>query len=181
LTEDKTLDIQYDSGTLTYSTIDETAIQNELYSITDSAGNNIFKFNGEIKADNIQPSMTITHETDVSNPILGRFCETTGEIYPVKRSFKDCITGVTVSTSISTKILGIIVSETQFASHGDVLVRIIDSFSIGDLLVPTENGSRIATEQEKLFIMMNGLPRVRIMSSEVTKINDQDYVACFIS
>jgi hypothetical protein len=154
---------------------------------------------GNIVADNVQSSMTITHETDVSDYNIGRFCESTGLIYsgyeevnvkdcPTKGpgvGITDCITGIKLATTLTTKILGIMTTETQFASHGDVLVKVIDGeYHLGDLLVPTENGARVATEEEKMFIMLNGLPRVRVMSitdNRIPKLDNQVCVAAFIS
>jgi hypothetical protein len=52
------------------------------------------------------------------------------------------------------------------------------------LLVPTLTGAKVANEEEKLFIMINGLPRVRVTSVDsnvLPKINDKACVACFIS
>jgi hypothetical protein len=57
-------------------------------------------------------------------------------------------------------------------------------YRLGDLLVPCENGARVATDEEKITIMMNGLPKVRVMSitdPRIPKINDQVCVAAFIS
>jgi hypothetical protein len=72
-----------------------------------------------------------------------------------------------------------------FASHGDVLVIVDDGeYHLGDLLVPTTTGSRVATEEEKLFIMINGLPRVRVTSIDgnvLPKIEERVCVACFMS
>jgi hypothetical protein len=146
-----------------------------------------FYVHGDIHAENIQSSMTITHKTDVSDCNLGRFCESTGLIFSKYEEvgIKDCITGVKLATTLNTKILGIVTSETQFASHGDVLVKVVDGeYHLGDLLVPTENGARVATEEEKLFIMLNGLPKVRVMSitdNRIPKISEQVCVAAFIS
>jgi hypothetical protein len=57
-------------------------------------------------------------------------------------------------------------------------------YHLGDLLVPTPTGSRVATDEDKLFIMLNGLPRVRVTcvdGNTLPKINDKVCVACFIS
>jgi hypothetical protein len=49
-------------------------------------------------------------------------------------------------------------------------------------LVPALTGARVATEEEKSVISLNGLPRVRVMVIEnVPKINDSQCVACFIA
>jgi hypothetical protein len=146
-----------------------------------------FYVSGDIHSHNVQASMTITHETDIEVLSLGRFCETTGLIYSKYKEvgIKDCITGVKVATTLSTKLLGIITSDKHFASHGDVLVKVVDGeYHLGDLLIPTENGARVANEEEKLFIMINGLPKVRVMSiidNRIPKINDQVCAAAFIS
>jgi hypothetical protein len=128
---------------------------------------------------------------------LGRFCEMTGEIFdhPNGITITDCICKVRMATEISNKIIGIITKGPQmieeklehgsFASHGDVLVIVDDGeYHLGDLLVPTLTGARVAKADEKLTIMLNGLPRVRVTSIDgnvLPKINDRACVACFIS
>jgi hypothetical protein len=130
----------------------------------------------------ITANATITHETNISDPSIGRFCETTGEIYDgyTQVGITDCITKQKLCTTLSTKLLGIITSDNTFASHGDVLVKVDDGeYKLGDILVPTATSARVASEEEKLFIMVNGLPRVR-----VTAVVDERIpfgVACFIS
>jgi hypothetical protein len=60
------------------------------------------------------------------------------------------------------------------------LVKVDDGeYVLGDILVPTETGSRVATEEEELFIMRKGLPRVRVTAVLDDKIPWG--VACFIS
>jgi hypothetical protein len=156
-------------------------------------------FNGNFYANNTS-NMTVTHLTEVSEPEIGRFCETTGEVHDygqIPIGITDCICKVKTSTILSNRILGIITTESQlapdgrsspcgsFASHGDVLVVVDDGeYHLGDLLVPTLTGSRVATDEDKLFIMLNGLPRVRVTcvdANVLPKINDKVCVACFIS
>jgi hypothetical protein len=159
----------------------------------DEEENTVIDFNGNIYAWNIS-SMTVTHKTNVKDVAneqaqlrIGRFCETTGELYDYERGIKitDCICKVKLSTALNTKVLGIITSEDSFASHGDVLVVVDDGeYHLGDLLIPTQTGARIATEDEKLFIMINGLPRVRITCIDgrsLPLISERACVACFIA
>jgi hypothetical protein len=140
------------------------------------------KTNANIQFDD---STTITHKTDVSSPEKGRFCEMTGEIYDYPNGIDttDCICKVKLATEISNRIVGIITADDKFASHGDVLVIVDEEYEyeLGDLLVPTQTGSRPATADEKMTIMLNGLPRVRVSSINTPKINDKNCVACFIS
>jgi hypothetical protein len=42
-----------------------------------------FYVSGDIHSDNVQSSMTITHETGIESTDLRRFCEITGLIYSV--------------------------------------------------------------------------------------------------
>jgi hypothetical protein len=162
--------------------------------------NNLFNMsiNGNVIAHNIT-NMTVTHETEISYPELGRFCEITGELHdygqnpqdaehpysPRPIGIIDCIGKMTLATNLSTKVFGIITANNCFASHGDVLVIVDEGeYHIGDMLVPTLTGSRVATDEDKLFIMLNGLPRVRITCVDgnvLPKINDKVCVACFIS
>jgi hypothetical protein len=156
----------------------------EVYQIYKDNGKYHMKFNGKIEADNIS-NMTVTHKTEVSEPEVGRFCETTGEITSLEQiGITDCICKVKVATTLSNKIMGIITAGGSFASPGDVLVVVDDGeYHLGDLLVPTETGARVATDDDKLFIMLNGLPKVRVTSVDANvlpKINNKVCVACFI-
>ena len=84
------------------------------------------------------------------------------------------------NVSINKKIVGIITSETQFASHGDVLVKVndISDCSVGDILCPDENGcGRVATDEELMFMTLHAIPRPKITSLN-TGIDGM--VACFI-
>jgi hypothetical protein len=130
----------------------------------------------------VSSNMTITHHTSTDD-LIGRFCETTGVIYDGydKVTSKDCITKQKLSTELNNKILGIITDKNEFASHGDVLVAVDKGeYQLGDLLVPTETGARVATNDEKLIIMVNGLPRVRITAITDPRI-PEGFVACFLS
>jgi hypothetical protein len=135
----------------------------------------------------VNDNMTITHHTSTEDSPIGRFCETTGVIYDGydKVGIKDCITKQKLSTQLNNKILGIITGKDEFASHGDVLVVVDEGeYCLGDLLVPTETGARVATNDEKVIIMINGLPRVRvtaIIDDRIPKINGKVCLACFIS
>ena len=126
-------------------------------------------------------SQTITHVSNVVGE-LGTFCETTGTIYDGydKISNTDCICAVKQATLLNKKIVGIITNEDEFASHGDVLVKIAPGTvaEIGDILCPDENGyGRVATEDELIFMMMYAIPRPKITCLD-TGIDG--YVACFI-
>ena len=125
-------------------------------------------------------SQTITHATNIKGEI-GTFCETNGGIYDgyEKIDQTDCICQVVQSTTLNTKIVGIITSKSQFASHGDVLVKIVPgTYKLGDILCPDISGkARVATETEKQFMMLNAIPRPKITSLD-TKIDGA--VACFL-
>jgi hypothetical protein len=129
---------------------------------------------------------TITHHTQIVGSGIGRFCETTGVIYDGYPTvgITDCITQQKIATTLNTKILGVITGPQQFASHGDVLVMVDDGeYKLGDLLVPTATAAKVATEDEKLFIMVNGLPRVRVTAitdARIPKLDDKVCLACFI-
>jgi hypothetical protein len=163
----------------------------------DATGKTIFHVNGSVRADNVQGNVlnsTNVHETTISTldsgtedsqtVFIGRFCETTGEINDLNVSITSCIPKIQVATELNNKIIGIVVSKTTFATQGDVLVCLDDGVNctLGDLLVPTLTGARVATEEEKSTIVFNGLPRVRVMVVEnVPKKNDKNCVACFIA
>ena len=126
-------------------------------------------------------SQTITHKTNVTGEI-GTFCESTGEIYSGYEKIKDtdCICSVKQTDSLNKKVVGIICSEDKFASHGDCLVKVVeDTYEIGDILCPDENGyGRKATDEELMFMMLHAIPRPKI-----TSLNVEGYegtVACFI-
>jgi hypothetical protein len=136
---------------------------------------NTCKLNGKNVATT-DSSHTITHETniiDFTPDRIGCFAQSTGELAdvygadftPTLTRPCDAIVKVRPSTTLNTAILGIIVDDHTFASHGDVLATVIQgpTYEIGQLLVPDESGlCRIATEQEKRTITFEGLPRVRI-------------------
>ena len=126
-------------------------------------------------------SQTITHKTNVSGEI-GTFCEATGEIYDGYEKIKntDCICAVKQTTVLNPRIVGIICDIDEFASHGDVLVKVAPgTYEIGDILSPDENGyGRKASEDEEIFMMMKAIPRPKI-----TALNLEGYdgfVACFL-
>ena len=107
--------------------------------------------------------------------------ETLGKIYDGydKIDQTDCICQVQQSNSLNKKIVGIICSDTEFASHGDVLVKVAEGeYEIGDILCPDENGyGRKATDEELMFMMLHAIPRPKITSLDVPI---EGYVACFI-
>ena len=125
-------------------------------------------------------SQTITHITNVNGDI-GTFCESTGEIYDGydKTASTDCICQVKTANGLNPRIVGIICAKNEFASHGDVLVKVVpDNYELGDILVPTENGyGRKATEEEELFMMRKAIPRPKITSLNTGIANT---VACFV-
>jgi surface protein len=124
-------------------------------------------------------SYTITHLTNVYGDI-GTFCETNGGIFDgyIKTASTDCICKVVQSNTLNSKIVGIICDKDKFASHGDVLVRVVPgTYNLGDILCPDITGkARVATETEKQFMMINAVPRPKITAFT----DDQSLVACFI-
>lgn len=131
---------------------------------------------------------TITHKTDEIQGLgestlaeIGTFCETNGGIYTGYNEISetDCICQVKQSTTLNARIVGIITSENEFASHGDVLVKIVPgTYHLGDILCPDITGkARIATETELQYMMLHAIPRPKITSLD-TKI--EGTVACFL-
>jgi hypothetical protein len=134
---------------------------------------------------------TITHRTNVidfDESKIGCFCESCGELSDVYGSDyeptlsrpTDAIVKVQHSKTLSTRVLGIIVSKDTFATHGDCLVVVKhDHYEIGDLLKPGSDGVCIKAtdDKDKLYIMLNGLPRVRVVGI----IPDKDFVLGFMS
>ena len=129
--------------------------------------NGLFLMGPDGKEKVIGWSQTITHSTNVSGEI-GTFCEATGEIYDGydKIDNTDCICKVRSASVLSSKVVGIITRDNEFASHGDVLVKVIPgSYNIGDILAPAENGyGRKATNEELQFMLLNSLPMPKITS-----------------
>ena len=125
-------------------------------------------------------SQTVTHRTNLTGE-LGTFCEATGDIYDgyERVDNTDCICQVRTATSLNKKIVGIICDDDTFASHGDVLVKVVDgNYEVGDILCPDENGyGRKATESELMYMMMYAIPRAKITSVDV---GVEGYVACFL-
>ena len=135
-----------------------------------------------VKGTEITGNQTILHKTDVISGEPGTFCETNGGIYTGydKITETDCICQVQQSTTLNTKIVGIITSSDHFASHGDVLVKIVPgTYHLGDILCPDISGkARKATETELQFMTLHAIPRAKITSLD-TKI--EGTVACFIA
>jgi hypothetical protein len=143
-----------------------------------------------IRDDNVSPakfytlyygSQTVTHKTNVVGE-LGTFCESTGDIYDGYEhiSHTDCICNVRTSTSLNKRIVGIICSEDEFASHGDVYVRVndINGLEVGDILCPDENGyGKKADEAELMLMVLHAIPRPKITSLDTAF---EGYIACFL-
>ena len=125
-------------------------------------------------------SQTITHHTNVQGEV-GTFCETNGGIYDGYENIAetDCICQVVQSNTLNSKIVGIITSDTEFASHGDVLMKVVPgTYKLGDILCPDITGrARVATETELQYMMLHAIPRPKI-TSIATGIDNT--VACFI-
>ena len=136
-------------------------------------------------------SQTITHATNVTGEI-GTFCETTGDIYTgygtvtdssgnvhTNTGPTDCICQVAQTNELSSRVVGIICGTDKFASHGDVLVKVVPGeYNLGDILAPDTSGyARIATNEEKMFMMLNAIPRPKITGLET---NMDNMVACFL-
>ena len=124
---------------------------------------------------------TITHKTDEIQGEIGTFCETNGGIYTGYNEITetDCICQVQQSNTLNSKIVGIITDKDRFASHGDVLVKIVPgTYHLGDILCPDITGkARIATETELQYMMLHAIPRAKITSLD-TKI--EGTVAAFL-
>ena len=148
----------------------ETSSYYKLYSIQGAVVRNV----------TMKSSQTITHDTNVTGEV-GTFCETNGGIYDGydKIAETDCICQVVQSTELNQRIVGIITGENQFASHGDVLVKVVNgTYALGDILVPDSSGkARKATDEEKVFMVVNAIPRAKITSLQ-TGIDHT--VACFL-
>ena len=129
----------------------------------------------------ITGNQTILHNTDEIDGEIGTFCETNGGIYTGYDEIAetDCICQVQQSNTLNPKIVGIITDRNQFASHGDVLVKIVPgTYHLGDILCPDITGkARKATETELQYMMLHAIPRAKITSLD-TKI--EGTVACFI-
>ena len=128
-------------------------------------------------------STTITHITNVNGDIeLGTFCEATGDIYNGydKLSITDCICAVKQARTLNKRVVGIVINNNEFASHGDVLVKVVDdTYEIGDILCPSENGyGKKATAEDLMFMMIHAIPRPKITALNVEGF--EGYVACFI-
>jgi hypothetical protein len=145
-----------------------------------------------IRDDNVSPakfttlyygSQTVTHRTNLTGE-LGAFCQANGNIYDgyERVTNVDCICAVEQANNLNKKIVGIICSEDEFASHGDVLVKInkdsLNELEIGDILAPDANGyGKKASETDLMFMMLHAIPRPKITSLDP---GIEGYVACFL-
>jgi hypothetical protein len=118
--------------------------------------------------------------------------ETTGEMadvygtdyVPSLDRATDAICKVKHTKSFSSRIVGIITDYNQFASHGDLLCRVVNDseysihYTVGDLLYPDESGMcRIATHEEKLLC---AIEQIRLPKITWT-LSDSEFVGAFIS
>ena len=129
----------------------------------------------------ITGNQTILHKTDEIDGEIGTFCETNGGIYTGYDEIAetDCICQVQPSNTLNNKIVGIICSNDEFASHGDVLVKVVPgTYNLGDILCPDITGrARVATETELQYMVLHAIPRAKITSLD-TKI--EGTVAAFL-
>ena len=156
--------------------------------------NDYIFMSGDVISDTFNGSQTITHKTEfIGNVTPGCFCESTGEIYYMKprttksgeiiewEPFEDCIAKIKQSESLNKNILGVIThisgDKLRFATHGDVLVKVIPgTYALGDIIIPTTGGfGKKATEQEVFACSAQGIPKLKVTST-VTKI--ESTVAC---
>ena len=145
---------------------------------------------GDIVSDTINGSQTITHKTEGYGELTpGLFCESTGEIYYMKPRetsdgeiipwvpFEDAICKIKKAESLNKNIVGIITHVddefVRFATHGDILIRVIPgSYSLGDIIIPTTGGlGKKATSEEIMNCITLGIPRVKVTAT-TTKFSD---------
>jgi hypothetical protein len=142
----------------------------------------------------INGSHTITHKTNITGfkpEHIGCFCESTGELadvygadyIPTLERATDAICRVRHCKAFSSRIVGIITDYDTFASHGDVLCKVVndDQFSIkyevGQLLYPDVSGlCRIATQEEALLAVISRAPLPKITWT----MSDCEFVGCFM-
>jgi hypothetical protein len=114
----------------------------------DATINGNLTVNGTINGETIgSRSNTITHLTNIIGfrpDQIGCFCEFTGaqaDVYshPIGLDYPtDAICIKKRSTTLNSRILGIIPSENKFANLGDVVCKVVyDNYSLGDWLVPS--------------------------------------------
>ena len=172
------------SGDITLGSNQGLTLQNNGYSgrmyLASNGKSLYFVVGGEHKYLWKESSQTITHHTNVQGEI-GTFCESTGIIYDGYESIDetDCICAVQQSSTLNSRIIGIITSDTEFASHGDVLMKVVPgTYKLGDILAPDISGyARVATDTELQYMMLHAIPRPKITSLN-TGIDNT--VACFI-
>ena len=176
-------DIVISGKTVTrYLTIGDEQNADNKYSLFGENGKVIIRNDiTRVRATLLGGSQTITHESNVIGE-LGTFCEATGNIYDGYDNISntDCICNVQTATTLNKKIVGIICSEDEFASHGDVYVKVndINGLEIGDILCPDENGyGKKASETDLMYMMLHAIPRPKITSLDTAF---EGYVACFL-
>ena len=170
--------------------ISSTISKNVTFDFTGQTGVTYQFNNGDITSDTINGSQTITHKTEGYGDLTpGLFCESTGEIYYMKPreksdgeiipwcAFEDAICKIKKAESLNKNIVGIITHVdnefVRFATHGDILIRVIPgSYSLGDIIVPTNGGlGKKATSEEIMNCITLGIPRVKVTAT-TTKFSD---------
>jgi hypothetical protein len=120
-------------------------------------------------------SHTITHATNIigfNSSQIGCACDNVGEVADVYGSdympslerATDAITKIRVSQGLTAQFWGVITNNNEFSTHGDVVVRVVeDTYRIGNCLAPGPDGLfHRATNDENMFMLLNGCPRVRV-------------------
>jgi hypothetical protein len=140
-------------------------------------------------------NQTITHRTNIINhddSKIGCFCETTSELadvydkdvilcVPSLSRPTDARCKVRPSNTLNSKVIGIVANHNTFISHGDCLVIVKQGpqYEVGDILTVHSSGvCRKADEQDKLFMLMNGIPLPKITIIFSTSC---EFVGCFVS
>jgi hypothetical protein len=117
---------------------------------------------------------------------IGTFCETTGEVadvygvdyVPTLDRATDAICKVKQSTTLNSRIVGVITKGDTFAIGGDCLCRVVDDvYCVGDILTADVTGlMRRADDNDRLFMMLNAIPRPKITALFL----DKNYVAVML-
>jgi hypothetical protein len=134
-------------------------------------------------------STTITHRTNIINyhdEQIGTFCESVGEIadvygvdyIPTLDRATDAIVKVKQSTTLNSKIVGVITKNNEMSTHGDALCRVVDDiYAIGDILTVHDSGlMKKADDNDRLFMLLNAIPRPKITALFI----DKTYVAVML-
>jgi hypothetical protein len=123
----------------------------------------------------------VIQTTTISDYHQGCFCQANGADVDPDNPMVNVEWCQIFTIGTAKQMVGIMVAENKVVTHGPVFCKPFgpsESFAQGDLLVPQLDGCRpVATDQEAGIVVDSGMPRVRVMSTQL----ENGMLRCFIN